>query len=1084
MGCPTIAELEELVGRTASGAVESVLGSHVHECVRCRDEVRQIRENQAFMRDALRDLGQSGRAVTEPGAGTPLTSFRIVRVIARGGQGVIHEAVQVKTKRRIALKIIEPGEPNALHRFEREAELASGLRHPNIVTIYESEMLPDGRYALAMEYVEGVRLDEWVQAKNRKAMPTREGAIVCIRSKLGMFLQICDGVHHAHVNGVIHRDLKPSNILVTHDDSPRIVDFGIARRVANATQLTRAGGFAGTLAYASPEQVSGDRGTVDTRTDVYSLGLILYEMLTERRPYDTESSLSGALTNITKSPPEPMRVMQPGDVPAGSELESIIEKALTKEREDRYQSVSALRSDIENWLSGRPVQAHHQHTMYLVRKLVARHRVGFSICLAFVLLCVALAVSMTWSSQRLSEQRSLLASALTSSTVERGRLMGITGENARAEELIWPVLIASRHDVRSPDLSFNSPPGATQAAWALYELYSRHPSMMYFQAPPGLHAIRFEKADKQLRLVSLNGSQTVLSLPDATVLGTLPPITDAVPLKVELDTNRKHFLLSFPGHAIALNLDTQSQSIIRHDALDGASVRDLSADTSRFLLLTTAGTLSLWRTDPVAKIRDLAESVSSLSKVHFCRNGRFITAGVGNQILMWQSEDGEVSGAWKVPTEGRNVSARAPIYTTAVSPDGKFIAAGVQNAVMIFSVNNPDLPPRIIASAHRGFISWIEFSENSSKLLTYGIERSCKVWNPATGELIGAFEQPSPLRGVPALASCGTLIGICDEVGRVRLFECHPQSWLTKLGPADNTFHAAQLSPDQNTLAAISADGKLSAWTMSDLSPLWMYAVAPTILKTMCFSPSGDKIAVGGQDGGIHLISAADPKAASFFGQCDYELTWLGYSPDGRILAASGASTAIDIFDAESGGLIKKLSGHSARVVQGAFTADGELLITVGADGIAIAWNLVDGSEKYRTLPIHDSTRAIAISPNGQHFATGSDDWKIRLWDIRTGTLVRTFTGAKQHVFGLAFHPDGNLLFSCGRDSAVQVWDVRTGRELAVLAGHTDLVLSVAVSADGRKLITASADGTTGVWDLDYYRSHLIGNAKRWAAVR
>lgn len=1083
MVCPTIVELENYVGGSASEVGGASVDAHIAGCVRCREEVREIRENQSFLFEALRDLGDALDGGAAQLNAAPLTSFRILREIARGGQGVIHEAVQLRTKRRIALKIIEPGEPNALRRFEREAELASGLRHPNIVTIYESEMLPDGRYALAMEYVEGVRLDEWVQAKNQECSAPRESAVACIRTKLEMFLRICDGVHHAHVNGVIHRDLKPSNILVTHDESPRIVDFGIARRVANATHMTRAGGFAGTLAYASPEQVSGERGAVDTRTDVYSLGLILYELLTARKPYDTESSLSCALANITKTPPEPMRLMQPGDIPVGSELESIVGKALAKDREDRYQSVAGLRSDVENWLSGRPVQAHHQHTMYLVRKLIARHRFGFSVCLAFVLLCTVLAASMAWSSQQLSKQAVLLSSALSSNQVERARLLGVTGESSRAESMLWGVLAESGVDLDDPALCFHATPIVRQAAWGLHELYSRHPSLLQFAAPAGIRSIGFNDDDTVLCLVYQDGSQLRVHLSDGYREELPGEWSVSSSQFADVNAARSHVFKADTGSVMILDVSNGTKLRIAHPMFIRESVRDVNRDASRMLITCKDHSLQLWSISPVEPIAELASGIVEMNKAVFSDDGRWITAGVRDRVYMWDAEDGREIGSWLVPAEVWRSGGRAVVYTTSLGRDGDILAAGVHNDVVIYDPRHPGSAPRVIRSAHRGFVAWIGFSPDGSIMLTYGSERNCKVWDSRTGRLLGTIEHDVPLRIAPAIASSGGRAAICDENGGVRVFECHPNRWFTRLGVGARTFHSVQFSRDGSMIGAVSADGMLSLWDASDQALLWSRSLTHGSLETLCFAPDGRTLAVGGEEGVVVILPTDGSGDERMFATGLRRLTWIGFSGDGAMLGAAGSSSGIEVFEVATGRLIRRLEGHLRRVVQAVFTSDGSTLISVGTDGRCIAWDVATGTELYRTAAAPYATRAVAISPLGDVFVTGSDDWKLRVWDLSTGALLRTISGVKQHVFGLAFHPEGRVLFSCGRDSAMQVWDMHSGRELAVLRAHDDLVLSIGVSPDGKKLVSASADCSVGIWDLGYYTEHMAGSVSRWISM-
>ena len=268
VGCLPLAEMERMM---AAGELPGEVKRHIAGCAACAEQERLIRENMEFMRGFAGEIGEAalGAARSAPAADV-MPGYRLVREIARGGQGIVYEATQTETKRRVAVKMIEPGDKTGRgrKRIEREAEIAAGLRHPNIVTVYDSAALPDGRYALAMEYIEGVRIDEWAKRVDERAGEDRDARREAVRKKLRAVVAVCDAVQYAHQNGVIHRDLKPANVLVGEEGVPRVVDFGIARRMAPDETLTRAGAFAGTLAYASPEQVSGTSESVDTRTDI------------------------------------------------------------------------------------------------------------------------------------------------------------------------------------------------------------------------------------------------------------------------------------------------------------------------------------------------------------------------------------------------------------------------------------------------------------------------------------------------------------------------------------------------------------------------------------------------------------------------------------------------------------------------------------------------------------------------------------------------------------------------------------------------------------------------------------------------
>lgn len=1079
MPCPGADELERAI---VSGQTDEHIRLHLHACEACRQFEVIIRENLSFMEGLASRLGGGAleaahRAVFAPDL---LPGHLISREIARGGQGIVYEGVQLDTKRRVAVKMIESASPEAQsrRRLEREAELAASLRHPNIVSIYQSVVLPDGRLALVMEFVDGMTLSEWSRGIDERALPSREEMREAVRMKLRAVSAICDAVHYAHVNGVIHRDLKPANILVAPCGTPRVVDFGIARRIDHLTRITREGGFAGTLAYASPEQVSGDSKTVDIRSDVYALGVILYETLAGKRPYVTDGSLSGAIANITATPPEPLRIVQPGDQPAGAELESIVRMALAKEPDERYQSAAALKSDIDNWLAGLTIQARQHSAVYVLRKLALRHRVAVAAAAGVLLLLTLFAIAMAWSSNRLGHQRSLLASALSSSMIERGRLASLNGENARAEALIWPELVKTGADPASEGLTFDSPPQVMQPVWALYELHARHPSIMQLRVAPGTAALRFERDGRAIRVARVDGSHELRALPDGALLESSSRVLDFPPEHARIDTARQRMLLSDSGTAYVIELNDGSERTIGlSDPLEW--IIDMSPDGSRYLSVSPDGTTRLWRTDRNDEICILAENVKPLCWPRFSPVGLQALAGLDEYIHIWNAEDASPITERTIPSEMWSSAVRSEIRALQISPNGHMLAAAFLNMLAIYPLFHEETPP-LVLPAHRGYIGSIEFSADSRVLISSDSGRNCTTWDPVRGERLLEFEHGQPLFSSPTISADGALGAIFDSRDVLRIFETRPNQWLTRLSGPQNTVHAARFSPDGSLIAGVSADGSVRIWRIADHSEIWRADPTGYPLESLSFAPDGRSLVVAGRGDDIVTIDVDDPSQHRVLARSSVRITWLGHSRDGRLIIAAGIDPTLRLYDAGSGELVRTLEGHSRRVVEAAFSRDGALMASVGTDGLCIVWDIAKLEERYRLPQIDAPVRAVTFSPDGSLFATGSDDWKIRLWSTRSGQLLSTITGARQDVFSLVFHPAGNVLFSCGRDSVVQVWDIRTGGELAVLNGHEDLVLSIAIAPDGRTLASTSADRTLGLWNLDYYRAHLRGNIGFW----
>jgi len=308
--------------------------------------------------------------------------------------GRVYRATQVSPARAVALKLMRPGmtSSKALKRFELEAELLGRLSHPGIASIYEAGIHDDPRLGsapyFAMEFVEGPTLSEYAR---REDLGTRE--------RLKLFARICDAVHHAHSKGIIHRDLKPSNILVAIDSDtgepvPKILDFGVARitdaDVTGATMQTEIGQLIGTLPYMSPEQVKGDPNDIDTRSDVYALGVVLYELLAGRLPYDIgRAMIAEAARVIAQDDPERLSSI---NTRLRGDVETIVAKALEKARERRYQSALDLGSDIRRYLGDEPITARPPSTWYQLGKFTKRNKpLVTGVAAAFAALVLGLA---------------------------------------------------------------------------------------------------------------------------------------------------------------------------------------------------------------------------------------------------------------------------------------------------------------------------------------------------------------------------------------------------------------------------------------------------------------------------------------------------------------------------------------------------------------------------------------------------------------------------------------------------------------------------------------------------------------------
>lgn len=369
--------------------------------------------------------------------GLQIPGYEIVRELARAGQGIVYEAVQVSTKAVVAVKVLREG-PLASERnkwrFEREVHLVAALRHPNIVAIHDSG-ITSGRYFYAMDYVRGQPLDTHV----RITKPTA-------RQIAQLMNLVCEAVAHAHRKGVIHRDLKPSNVLVNEKGTPFVLDFGMAKVVGDELNLSlhgfesMPGNLMGTIRYMAPEQTLGQPEVIDTRTDVYALGVILYELLTGEPPYLTNVELTAALKNIRETdPPKPSKRQRS----ISADLDTIVLKAMDKNPDRRYQSAGELGQDLQAWLEGRPISARSASTLYVIRKLASKHY--FEALVIFALISAVFgfggfALHANWSRQNAVLQKEQSDRATVTTNNEFKLLRDRNALLARSQSMGWFLL--------------------------------------------------------------------------------------------------------------------------------------------------------------------------------------------------------------------------------------------------------------------------------------------------------------------------------------------------------------------------------------------------------------------------------------------------------------------------------------------------------------------------------------------------------------------------------------------------------------------------------------------------------------------
>ena len=414
--CPEILELERYASGDLDMPSRDSIASHLSQCADCASRFSDVQDNLGVI-GAVRGAMSGGVRSAATGMPTVIGPYEIVRELGRGGMGIVYEARQKEPKRSVAVKVLHPGYGPGDHHerlFRREVRALGRLRHPGIAVIYEAGRAAAGRSYFVMELIDGVPLTDFAQ---RKGLSSQD--------RLALFQRACEAIAYAHQRGVIHRDLKPSNMLVEPSGAVKILDFGLAAVLGQddsslaVSAVSEGGRVFGTVPYMSPEHVRGRSGEIDVRSDVYSLGVLLYELLTGRLPYDLEPwNLPKAAATICAEPPR-----RPSTILAGlrGDLETILLKCLEKEPPQRYQTVSALADDLDHYLADEPILARPPSFSYQLRKLVRRHRLPFALAGTVVTLVLAFGVTAAFLAVRLNRERAAAVAAHAGEAAQRAQ---------------------------------------------------------------------------------------------------------------------------------------------------------------------------------------------------------------------------------------------------------------------------------------------------------------------------------------------------------------------------------------------------------------------------------------------------------------------------------------------------------------------------------------------------------------------------------------------------------------------------------------------------------------------------------------
>jgi WD40 repeat protein/serine/threonine protein kinase len=1022
--------------------------------------------------------------------GQKIGHYKILEKIGEGGCGVVYVAEQTEpVRRRVALKVIKLGmdTKQVVARFEAERQALAMMDHPNIAKVLDAGTTETGRPYFIMELVRGIRLTDYC---DQSKLPTRE--------RLELFIKICQAIQHAHQKGIIHRDIKPSNILVTLHDGvpvPKVIDFGIAKategRLTDATVYTQLHQFIGTPAYMSPEQAEMSGLDIDTRSDIYSLGVLLYELLAGSTPFDANELMSQGIDAMRKTirEKEPVRPSTKlsqtlvaanvsslkkssatgkptteGEVRADSrrllriketitlikgDLDWIVMKCLEKDRTRRYETANGIAADLKRHLNNETVVARPPSSAYRFQKLVRRNKLTFAAGVAIAAALLLGIVAATSQAIRATHAKREALAAQASESIQRqnaeaNEQKAVAAQKAEAaEELI------SRQHAYASDMNVASQALAENNLGRAQDLLDRQ------RPQPGQKDLR---GWEWRYLWQQTRSDALFTLcQESSEINSLAVSPDGNWLAVGVEHKDGVFVY---------NLQTRQQ--VAHLAAGESFVCAAFSPTEPLLAFTSARlaseewrtTLHLWNTATRQMVAELPLNNVCVGLV-FAKDGQTLVTATMGHITVWHMPEGT-----RVASYASRIANHRYNTTFAATPDLSLAAYAFSETQFRVIDLRDGKELWTAGTANGGVITALAFSPDGKTLASScHNETNIRLWDVATGKQIGELKGHSSWVSPIVFWPDGKKMASGSGDQTIRIWDIadpkNPTCLDVLRGHRLEVWRLALL-PDGKTLVSGCKDGAVCFWDTSVTHPHQTRVTVPARdIADWSFAPDSRSILTLDGQGRVAQWSGSDFQQKTPLLEMGTNVDSDCFSPDGRFLALGWTNGIIQVWNPSQRILLYQLTNTAGYVDAVDFLAEGKKLITFSEqdNNFLREWNLTTGAEIQSwqaPVGLLMRFRPFALTPDERSFMVfGSEGNFILLRNLVDQSQTATNLDVLEAWSG-SYSPDGKLFAVNSSMGYARVWDAATWKPVATLGGFLNGTKGLDFSPDGKRLAVAS----------------------------